>query len=210
MPTPYPLTQCTHQPPPPGLAPRLGQPRHRRGDRGDLSAPAVLPHARPRRERRSRSASSKARPRRSTASSRSSPAAWRIGRRRSGRSCCSGTASPSIARPFIAIATTWPQVFAVRVLDRVGKGIRGAPRDAMLAGMGDADDAREGVRVSIAGWIISARWSARCSRRLFLFFYPDHYRTLFALTIIPGAIAVALDLLRPGVGTTSSGPPMPA
>ena len=27
---------------------------------------------------------------------------------------------------------------------------------------------------------------------VFLFFYPDDYRTLFALTIIPGAIAVAL------------------
>src|SRR5262249_48954344 len=30
---------------------------------------------------------------------------------------------------------------------------------------------------------------------LFLFMYPDRYRTLFALTIIPGAIAVALILL---------------
>src|SRR5712671_4916210 len=39
----------------------------------------------------------------------------------------------SIARPFIAIATSWTQVFTVRVLDRVGKGIRSAPRDAMLA-----------------------------------------------------------------------------
>ena len=44
-----------------------------------------------------------------------------------------GYSVSSIARPFIAIATSWPQVFAVRVLDRVGKGIRGAPRDAMLA-----------------------------------------------------------------------------
>ena len=31
----------------------------------------------------------------------------------------------------------------------------------------------------------------------FLFFYPAHYRTLFALTIIPGAIAVALILYLP-------------
>jgi hypothetical protein len=37
------------------------------------------------------------------------------------------------ARPFIALAATWTQVFIVRVLDRVGKGVRGAPRDAMLA-----------------------------------------------------------------------------
>src|SRR5215831_10887877 len=31
----------------------------------------------------------------------------------------------SLARPFIAITTSWTQVFTVRVLDRVGKGIRG-------------------------------------------------------------------------------------
>src|SRR5215467_7533842 len=39
----------------------------------------------------------------------------------------------SLARPLIAAATSWLQVFSVRVFDRVGKGIRGAPRDAMLA-----------------------------------------------------------------------------
>src|SRR5437660_11939977 len=39
----------------------------------------------------------------------------------------------SAVRPLIALATTWTQVFAVRVIDRVGKGVRGAPRDAMLA-----------------------------------------------------------------------------
>src|SRR5262249_29724079 len=31
----------------------------------------------------------------------------------------------------------------------------------------------------------------------FLYFYPDHYRTLFALTIIPGAVAVTLILFVP-------------
>src|SRR6266536_848692 len=40
----------------------------------------------------------------------------------------------SATRPFIALTTTWTQVFAVRVIDRVGKGVRGSPRDAMLAG----------------------------------------------------------------------------
>src|SRR5437667_9322339 len=44
-----------------------------------------------------------------------------------------GYSVSSFARPFIAFTTTWTQVFAVRVLDRVGKGVRGAPRDAMLA-----------------------------------------------------------------------------
>src|SRR5262245_60596733 len=39
----------------------------------------------------------------------------------------------SAVRPLIAITTSWTQVFAVRVADRLGKGVRGAPRDAMLA-----------------------------------------------------------------------------
>ncbi len=37
-----------------------------------------------------------------------------------------------IARPLIGFAHSWPGVFAARLLDRLGKGIRSAPRDAML------------------------------------------------------------------------------
>jgi MFS family permease len=44
-----------------------------------------------------------------------------------------GYALASFARPLLGFATSWPQVFAVRFVDRVGKGIRGAPRDAMIA-----------------------------------------------------------------------------
>src|SRR4029453_9209956 len=39
----------------------------------------------------------------------------------------------SAVRPFIAVASSWMHVFLIRVADRVGKGVRGAPRDAMLA-----------------------------------------------------------------------------
>ncbi len=39
----------------------------------------------------------------------------------------------SVARPLLALATTWHQVLAVRFTDRVGKGLRSAPRDAMIA-----------------------------------------------------------------------------
>lgn len=36
-------------------------------------------------------------------------------------------------RPLIALATTWPTVLLIRFFDRVGKGLRGAPRDALIA-----------------------------------------------------------------------------
>ncbi len=39
----------------------------------------------------------------------------------------------AVFRPMLALVTNWPQVMAVRLSDRVGKGIRGAPRDALLA-----------------------------------------------------------------------------
>jgi MFS family permease len=39
---------------------------------------------------------------------------------------------------------------------------------------------------------------------LFLLWMPDHYRTLFALTIVPGVVAVALILLVPEAGVTST------
>jgi MFS family permease len=97
----------------------------------------------------------------------------------------------SLARPFIAVTQTWGQVFAVRVLDRVGKGVRGAPRDAMLA-MWATPETRGKVygfhrAMDHLGAVIGPLLAS-----LFLLFYPGEYRTLFALTIIPGAIAVIL------------------
>jgi MFS family permease len=44
-----------------------------------------------------------------------------------------GYALSSFARPLLAFAANWYQVLAIRVGDRVGKGIRSAPRDAMIA-----------------------------------------------------------------------------
>src|SRR5260221_7571565 len=107
-----------------------------------------------------------------------------------------GYSVSSFARPFIAITTTWLQVFTVRVLDRVGKGVRSAPRDAMLATWttpttrGKIYGFHQGMDNigAIVGPVLA---------RLFLFFYPERYRTLFALTIVPGVIAVALIFLLP-------------
>jgi MFS family permease len=44
-----------------------------------------------------------------------------------------GYSLASVARPLLAFAHTWMQVLAIRLTDRVGKGIRTAPRDAMIA-----------------------------------------------------------------------------
>jgi MFS family permease len=44
-----------------------------------------------------------------------------------------GYALASVMRSLLAFAATWPQVLGLRLADRVGKGVRSAPRDAMIA-----------------------------------------------------------------------------
>ena len=102
-----------------------------------------------------------------------------------------GYALSSAVRPLIAVAQSWAHVLTIRLADRVGKGVRGAPRDAMLAGW-----ASETTRGTVYGFHRAMDHAGAVigplAATLFLYFYPGEYRTLFALTIIPGAIAVAL------------------
>lgn len=108
----------------------------------------------------------------------------------------------SAARPWIALTTTWTQVLLTRALDRTGKGIRGAPRDAMLARFALASDRGRvfGFHRAMdhAGAIVGPLVASAL-----LLVAPGEYRLVFALTIIPGAIAVALLYLvpEPGGGT---------
>jgi MFS family permease len=97
-------------------------------------------------------------------------------------------------RPLIAFASTWLHVLGLRFADRLGKGIRSAPRDAMLAHF-VAPEIRGRAygfhrAMDHAGAVVGPLIAS-----LFLWFYPGEYRTLFALTIIPG-IVVVLILLR--------------
>jgi MFS family permease len=105
-----------------------------------------------------------------------------------------GYALSSLARPFIAVTATWPQVLIIRALDRVGKGIRGAPRDVLLARF-----ATPSTRGRIYGFHRAMDHTGAIVGPLvatvILFFAPERYRLLFAMTAIPGAIAVALLFL---------------
>lgn len=135
-------------------------------------------------------------------------AAGRLADRRSRQKpiTIAGYALSSVARPFIALTTAWPQVLAIRVIDRTGKGIRGAPRDAMLAYHATAETRGRvfGFHRAMdhAGAVIGPLVAT-----VFLFFRPGEYRLLFALTVIPGALAVA-TLFRVPVedGPAEAGP----
>lgn len=53
-----------------------------------------------------------------------------------------GYGMAALGKVMVAAATAWPGVLAGRVVDRLGKGVRGAPRDALL--VVDIDDAARG------------------------------------------------------------------
>lgn len=120
----------------------------------------------------------------------------RLGRRKS--ITLAGYALSSAVRPLIAIASSWGHVFLIRLADRVGKGVRSAPRDAMLAAL--APNGELG-RVFGYHWAMDHAGAAvgPLLATAFLWYAPDQYRVLFALTVIPGAAAVATLLRVPDV-----------
>jgi MFS family permease len=116
---------------------------------------------------------------------------WVSDRRRDRRSIVIlGYTLSSLARPLIAVSSSWPQVLAIRALDRTGKGIRGAPRDAMLAAHADVSS-----RGRIFGFHRAMDHTGAVIgpiiATVFLALFPGQYRWLFALTAIPGALALA-------------------
>jgi MFS family permease len=113
-----------------------------------------------------------------------------------------GYSLSSAAKPFIALATGWVQVFTVRILDRMGKGIRSAPRDAMLASWATSSNRGQVYGFHQAMDNLGAVVGPTLAT-VFLLAYPSRYRTLFALTIIPGAISVLLILLIREKGSTA-------
>jgi MFS family permease len=105
-----------------------------------------------------------------------------------------GYAVAAIVRPFIAVVRSWPQLFAIRFLDRIGKGVRGAPRDAMLASWATPQTRGRVFGFERAMDHVGAVAGPSLAT-LFLVFYPSRYRLLFALTAIPGALAVVMVTL---------------
>ena len=102
-----------------------------------------------------------------------------------------GYALSSVVRPLIGTATVWSHVLALRFVDRVGKGVRGAPRDAMLAQL-----APDGARGRVFGLNRAMDHAGAIAGPLaasaFLWFHPGEYRALFLLTILPGIAVIVL------------------
>ncbi len=103
-----------------------------------------------------------------------------------------GYSIAALARPLLALAGSWPVVLGLRFADRVGKGLRTAPRDALLAlsvaedqrglafGLHRAmDNAGAVIGPLIAAWLLVAHMPIR---------------EILLWTLVPGAITVGLAL----------------
>ncbi len=95
----------------------------------------------------------------------------------------------TVARPFTAIAQTATQVLLIRLTDRVGKGIRTAPRDALLADSAEPESRGRafGFHASMdnAGAVLGPLIAFALLKYLDL-----SLRSVFWLAAIPGALAV--------------------
>lgn len=105
-----------------------------------------------------------------------------------------GYALSNIIRPLIAFAVTWTEVLFLRFADRVGKGVRTSPRDAMIADSTPLD-----YRGKAYGFHRSMDHGGAIVGPLvatgLLFIFHDNVKSIFLLSFIPGTIAVLLLLV---------------
>ena len=97
----------------------------------------------------------------------------------------------AVSKPLFALALTVNWVFAARFRDRIGKGIRGAPRDALVADLAPPEfrGAAFGLRQSLD--TVGAFLGPLLAIGLMLLFAND-FRTVFWFAVIPAVIAVLL------------------
>lgn len=100
----------------------------------------------------------------------------------------------ALTKPLFALAPSPAWVFAARGVDRIGKGIRGAPRDALIAELAPASvrGAAFGLRQTLdtvgafAGPLLAIALMAATA---------DSFRTVFWLAAIPAAVSVSVLVL---------------
>ncbi len=102
-----------------------------------------------------------------------------------------GYALAAAVRPLLALARSPWHVFAVRCVDRVGKGIRTSPRDKLLAASAEPERLAEAYSFHRGMDHLGAAVGPLIATALLLL-WPGQLRLVFALAAIPGALAVAL------------------
>lgn len=100
----------------------------------------------------------------------------------------------ALAKGLLALAQAWPLALCARVTDRIGKGLRGAPRDALLAD--SVDSAHLGKALGLhRGMDTLGAVVGPLLALLLLHFSQGNLRLVLALTVVPGLIGAAIVLL---------------
>lgn len=102
-----------------------------------------------------------------------------------------GYSIAALARPLIGLAASWTQVLVIRFTDRIGKGIRTSPRDALLADLVPPEKRGRAFGLQRAMDNAGAVVGPLLAAALLKFFFEDE-RSIFLLAAIPGLATVAL------------------
>lgn len=123
----------------------------------------------------------------------------------------SGYALSSVAKPLLALALAPWHVLAVRITDRVGKGLRTSPRDALIAASVRPEQRGAAFGLHKAMDHAGAVIGPLCAAAL-LFWVTSDLRVVFWLTAIPGLLVIVAALVgvrevpRPPVEAKAPGP----
>ena len=102
-----------------------------------------------------------------------------------------GYALAALTKPVFPLATSIGWVFAARFVDRIGKGIRGAPRDALVAHIAPPQSrgAAYGLRQALdsAGAVIGPLLAVG-----FMLWFADDIQAVMWVAVVPAFIAVVL------------------
>jgi len=120
-----------------------------------------------------------------------------------------GYALAAVARPLVGVVAGPWQLFASRAVDRVGKGLRTAPRDALIADSTPPEARGRAFGFHRAMDHLGAAIGPILAT-LFLLLWPNGLRTLFLLSLVPGLIVVTLLVggLREVASTRPVVPPL--
>jgi len=100
----------------------------------------------------------------------------------------------AIAKPLMGLSPVWQGVFGARLLDRLGAGIRAAPRDALIASSVAKKDRGRAFGLEGVGDNAGACLGPLLAVFLLYALHVD-LRTIFTLAIIPGLLAFSMVLL---------------
>lgn len=97
----------------------------------------------------------------------------------------------ALSKPLFPLASTPAIVASARLIDRVGKGIRGAPRDALVADIAPPEirGACFGLRQSMD---TVGAFAGPLAAIILMIWFSDHIRAVLWFAVIPAFIAVAL------------------